>query len=199
VWRELGARDKQVCARLARCGSAWRRLRGALAVMRSSLLALVLIASTASAGEPLVWSSYSKDMHLVSVSEDKHEAHFEGRIAVTGTLVIELNDERSDAGLRSASSAVFYPDDASRSLLPAVVGGLFPAPVAQVTVGPLDGILVGALGRARASDAVRGNDPAVIVTVKVILDNMATSVVSDARVYRARVSQCDVRAIEAKR
>lgn len=30
--RVLGARDKQVCARLARCGLAWRRSRGALGV-----------------------------------------------------------------------------------------------------------------------------------------------------------------------
>lgn len=33
----LGARDKQVCARLTGCGSAWRRSRGALRVMRDHI------------------------------------------------------------------------------------------------------------------------------------------------------------------
>jgi len=45
----LGARDKQVCARLARCGSAWRRSRGALERMgrmiASALLALAPVAA----------------------------------------------------------------------------------------------------------------------------------------------------------
>ena len=40
----LGARGKQVCARLARCGSAWRRSRGALG---SSMLLAYAVGFTA--------------------------------------------------------------------------------------------------------------------------------------------------------
>ena len=99
----LGARGKQVCARLARCGSAWRRSRGALGLTMIRSIKWASVSAVAGSVFPVGylcvyytgilkwfpdWGLYLWPTSLMLLATDGHEAnHLLAAKVITLSLV----------------------------------------------------------------------------------------------------------------
>jgi hypothetical protein len=153
------------------------------------LVGMSVMAGAAVPTPPL--SAYSEGLRLVS--SDDYDYKFEGLVTLRGTLFIHFDMAAPDRAGGEVNFARFAPDAQSVKLLPAVVGGKFPAPIRYINLEPPGVAFEAAFGKVRAAELAYGSAPIVQTEVVVTLRNFGAEVACDSRVYFATIELSDVK------
>jgi hypothetical protein len=152
------------------------------------LAAFNALAQDDSARRNVTFSKHSAAVQLASYDKETSTHQFRGRLKLTGTLFLVFDMTAADRANGEINFKKLVPDPASAALLPAVVQGFYPGPVAYVNVDvsqdQVERLFGGPQAFARLS---HGSSREVSTRVEVVVDRYAATVECDSRSYSAHV------------
>jgi hypothetical protein len=136
----------------------------------------------------VTFSDYDSALRLASYDERTNSHVFEGTIELTGILFLEFDMEGPDRANGEINFQKFVPDSASRSRLPAVVGGFYPGAVRYVNLDSSPQQLAVLFGGAEELNRVsHGTLHEVSRPAAVVLRDFTATTECDSRKYYAHV------------
>lgn len=128
------------------------------------------------AGEPLVFSPYSKSIQFVG-ENSPFDAQFKGEVKVTGVLSVDF--ERNEA--------YFFPNEQSLKRLPNVIQGSHPKNAEAIFIGNGKKLLNRVLSKNTILELLVSRQPTFESAAVVTIKNLRTQVVCDTREYDAEL------------
>ena len=158
------------------------------------ILFVLLITSSASVvgadapvpGHAVEFSKYSPTLKLVSYDKNSDTFNFQGTLKLVGTLFVEFEMETQDKASGDITFEKFVPDASSTTLLPAVVGGFYPAPVRYLDLDLPQEQVEALFGKTEFQRLAHGTQSFVSKRVSLTLHQYSVTVECDSRLYLAR-------------